>query len=561
MEVYKRRKFSPVSNKDLKYHDIAFLFAFAANFVLIVSIALSYGMVALTNEGSELVKVNNNGYEQSENSSYSTSSILLFGMMIILFVSVLLAILWIYVLSKIASYIINALLLTVILLPIMGGIVMIALGFALFGLILISLSVFILVFSLFIQPRMDFAAANLSVACVSILRMPSIFVYSLVTLFAQALFIVIWCVAAVGYATNNYKVSLFSHGVEYNTDQCTTYMYTANAITIPEYDGILSCSSGNCKVCICDGSLIGYSACVAPKLYGWAYCFLLLSLFWTSAVISNIMHCTTASAVSFWWRTPDTVNCKQSSMTSAAPTTTTVDTYENGPNNNNMKKIVQAAPQQQYQEKEEGYYYNDEVKEGFIRACSTSLGSISLASLLVAIVRTMRTIVYISCKQIDKLELSSEILRTVLRWITSLLKYILTVLDRVIVYFIRYALCFVAIHRCDFVTGSKAASHLLIQRGLTTLLNDDIIDVVVSVGHIITGSITMAIGYLYGSYSSIGHVYTLLLTVFGFTAGYLVSTVALSTISSAVSTVYVSYIENPNSLQVTTTTTTEIICL
>ena len=55
---------------------------------------------------------------------------------------------------------------------------------------------------------------------------------------------------------------------------------------------------------------------------------------------------------------------------------------------------------------------------------------------------------------------------------------------------------------------------------------------VLTIGHVIIGTTSMLVGYIYGRLSGIGHAYTLLLTVFGFAAGNLISVVALSTISS-----------------------------
>ena len=387
---------------------------------------------------------------------------------------------------------------SLILVPIVFGFVLFAMGFFVFGAALIALSIFLLVLSLFIRPRMDFAATNLKVACGAILQMPSIFGYALLAVGVQVLFSIVWGMAAVGYATSNNQTTVHSHGLIYDLDVCTTYVYSGS-FDVATY-GTLTCTSGTCHACVCDGNFVSNRSCVTPKLYGWTYAWLLLSLFWTSAVISNVVHVTTSAAVAKWW----TVGYPSALM----------------------------------------------VQEGFDAATTTSLGSICLGSLLVAVIRTLRTLLHFATRQLEKNRTSSGVLRQLQSCFTSMLKYFLTVMDRLVVYFNRYALCFVAIYRHDFRTASVAASSLFRTRGWSTLLNDDIIDIVLNIGHIIIGTTSMSVGYIYGRLSGVGHAYTVLLTIFGFAVGYLISIVALSTISSAVATVYVCYVDNPHALQV-----------
>lgn len=481
------------------YKDAVFLVLFGVNIVFVVSVALLYGLIALVSDGSDIVKVSKNGTQQDQTSEFTPSVLILLGIVSTLVTAVVTTSVWIFTLSRIASFVLNAILFSIISVPIIGGIILIAVGFFMFGAALLGLSICLLVLSLFIRPRMDFAAMNLKVACGAVLQMPSVFGYALLAVGVQVLYSIIWGMAAVGYATSNSEVTIHSHGLIYDIDECTSYVY-ADTLNIASY-GTLTCpvGSSSCRACVCDGNFISNSACVSPKLYGWTYCWLLLSLFWTSAVISNVVHCTTSAAVAKWWAV--------------------------------------------------GFPSAAVVQEGFERATTTSLGSICLGSLLVAIVRTTRSILYIATKQLSKVE-STGFIRKLQSFFIGLLRYILNVMDKLVVYFNRYALCFVAIYRYDFIKGSKSASNLFARRGFTTLLNDDIIDVVLNIGHVIIGTTSMSMGYVFGRLSGVGHAYTMLLTVFGFAAGYLISIVALSTISSAVATVYVCYVDNPMALQV-----------
>ena len=488
----------PAPSPPKHYKDIFFLFLFGVNIVCIVSVAILYGIVALSSGGDEVIKVADNGKQYDQTAEFTPSVSILLGMISTLAMAVVMTAVWIFTLSRIASYVLNAIMISMILVPIIFGFVLFAMGFFVFGATLIALSIFLLVLSLFIRPRMDFAATNLKVACGAVLHMPTIFGYALLAVGVQVLFSVVWGMAAVGYATSNNQTTIHSHGLVYDLDQCTTYVY-GSTLDVASY-GTLTCTGGTCRACVCDGTLVANHSCVTPKLYGWTYTWLLLSLFWTSAVVSNVVHCTTSAAVAKWWTM--------------------------------------------------GYPSAAMVQEGFDAATTTSLGSICLGSLLVAVIRTLRTLLYFASRQLDKNKSSSGALRQLQSCCVGLLKYLLALMDRLVVYFNRYALCFVAIYHHDFRTASVSASSLFTQRGWSVLLNDDIIDVVLNIGHIIIGTTSMSVGYIYGRLSGLGHAYTVLLTVFGFAAGYLVSIVALSTISSAVATVYVCYVDNPDALRV-----------
>jgi hypothetical protein len=488
------------AGQDRQYKDILFLVLFGFNIICVVSLALLYGMVALTSSGAEVININQNGKETDQTAEFTPSTEILLGMITIIASAVIATSLWILTLSRLASFVLNAILISLIMVPIICGLVLFFMGFFVFGFALLLMSVGLLVLSLCIRPRMDFAAANLKVACTAVLQVPSVFSYALLAVGVQVTFFLLWGIAAVGYATSNTDVTIHAHGLTYNMDECTTYLYSTT-LDLPHYQP-LTCSGGTCKACVCDGTYINAHACSATRLYGWEYFWLLLSLFWTSAVIANVVHCTVAAAVSKWW-------------------------------------VV-------------GYPSALTVQQGFERATTTSLGSICQASLLVAVVRTLRSAVHLANKQLSTCtaQSGSSVVRTLQQYLSRLLSFTLDILDRAVVYFNRYALCFVAINRYDFLTASKAATNLFVQRGFTTLLNDDIIDVVLNIGHVIIGIVSMCVGYVFGRLSNVGHAYTVLLTVFGFAAGFLTSIVALSTISSAVATVYVSYVENPLALQV-----------
>ena len=529
------------SNYDNSYKDILFLFLFAANLILVISVAFSYGIISLANGGPGTVRISADGTESDETSHLPTALFVISGIFLIIGIAVVLSVAWILFLARLAAHIINAILISIIIVPTIFGLIVFLSGFYLFGSSLIALSVAMLVFSLIIRPRMDFAVSNLRVASEAILQVPVTIAFSLIGLVTQVAFVMIWALAVVGYATNSYKISLH-HGDEFfRMGECTTYNFKDD-VTIGDYS--LTCDGkSTCHACFCGGDDIlvySSSACYTPQLYAWPFTLMLLSLFWTSAVISNVVHCTTSAAVASWWVTPV---ARSSSVA---------------------------------------------VHDAFLRSVSTSLGSICLGSLLVAVVRTLRSILYFATRRMqisshDQQQPSSaqsmlwglagrsgttstgtstlRLAGSALTGVTGvcrsfqavsvyLLQLLLRLLDWLVTYFNRYALCFVAIYRYDFLQASYAATELLQERGLTAFLNDDILDVILAVGHLTIGMVCMCAGFIYGKLVGVGSAYTLLLTVFGLVCGYLISTVTLATIASAVSAVYVCFAESPESLEV-----------
>ncbi|KAJ1404368.1 plasma-membrane choline transporter-domain-containing protein, partial [Ochromonadaceae sp. CCMP2298] len=476
------------------YKDVLYLFLFVVNVLSTLAIAVSYGVVAL-GAADHVVEVRDS-VEYDESPQHTSVRILL-GMVTALAVAFVLTLAWILTLSRIATYIINTLLMGVIMVPIVSGFAVFALGFYTMGTALVALAVGVLLASLCMRPRMDFAATNLKVACSALLAMPTTFVYALLLLLAQLAYSVLWAVAAVGFATSSYNVTVHAQGQEYHLDQCTTYLYSS-ALALEHVT--LTCS-GKCTACVCDSVLVVAGPCASPRVYPWACIWLLLSFFWTSAVLSNIVHCTTCSAVAAWWGSPE--------------------------GSLDAEGAVQA---------------------GFKRATGPSLGSLCLGSLLVAIVRTVRSLLHFGVRQAQRVSAPpglSHLLACILR----LALWGLAILDWVVTFFSRYALCFVAIYGADFATASRSAAALFADSGWAALLNGDIVDVVLGLGHLVIGATAMASAHLYARLSGLPQVYSLLLTVFGFAAGYMVSTVALTPVSSAVSSVYVCFVDNPQALQ------------
>eukprot|EP01038_Epipyxis_sp_PR26KG_P010595 gene10595-14234_t len=491
-----------LENSQLKYathyRDLPFLLLFASNLVIIFSLFLSYGVQALTNAGSNKITIESTtGLAVVNKSNRMTSLHILLGIILILSSSSFLSILWVYILSRLAQFIIISVLLSIIIISAIAAIIFLSTNIVSGGITMLLMSLGMMFLTIRLLPRVEFAAVNLQVACAAILAMPNIILHSFFILGIQLIYIIIWSIATIGYATNKSTVITSHNGVSYHVDQCSTYSYSASVILSPSTT--LTCVNGNCQACVCSGDLISNKACFSPKFYIAPYLFLLLSFFWTSSVLSNIVHCATAKAVNEWWRNE------------------------------------QPPP--------------DIMENSMVVTMSQSLGSICYGSLISAIVRTLRTALEILIMSIQKLDYN--ITRGFQLRILIILKYLMKLIERITNYFNRYAFVFVAIHGMDFRLASKQAVRLFEKKGWTAILNDDIIEFVLYLGNGGIAIITMLIGYYYSRAVRLGHVFTVFLTLLGFYSGYFMSMLTVSTITSSVAAICVCFAEDPSSFQVT----------
>lgn len=243
--------------------------------------------------------------------------------------------------------------------------------------------------------------------------------------------------------------------------------------------------------------------------------FLLISLYWTSQVLSNILHTTTSGTIASWWTSKS----------------------------QNKRAL----------------------REALYRSCSTSLGSICLGSLVVAIVTTLETIVSMANNSKKKLEEedrkregrrdqrprrnhngTNEIVKQLLQWLHKITKYINA-----------WAFVYVGLYGDTYLTaGKKVASSLFSQAGRSTFASDHLL-------YRVLGLMKVAIAVLTGAFLVVTQA------IFGWTVpgemdsstwqgalftsgllvGYWMSNVSLSVVESVARTVIVCFVENPNALQ------------
>ena len=166
----------------------------------------------------------------------------------------------------------------------------------------------------------------------------------------------------------------------------------------------------------------------------------MISLYWTCCVLSNIVHVVTAHAISHWWfyGLPDAGGA--------------------------LRGTSQASS------------WNI-VRDSVIHTCTRLLGPIAFGSLLVAVVRTLRSFVYLLVTLMGSgsglggmgvqvappsISIGGRVHTSrqsqgnkIKKFVIECLLVVLSVLDRAVTYFNHYAFCYVAISEMSFIQASR----------------------------------------------------------------------------------------------------------
>jgi hypothetical protein len=208
------------------------------------------------------------------------------------------------------------------------------------------------------------------------------------------------------------------------------------------------------------------------------------------------------------------------------------------------------------------------VRRNFVQSITYSLGSVCFGSLLVAVVKTTRAVLVFL---VDRMKFGkktrcarlaesnpcyayySSAVRcssTLQQLMLTILEYCLRVVEGSLEYFNKYAFCYVGIYGLDFKEASRAVVHMLQERGVTAIVNDEIVDIVLSLGHLVIAIVACGVATIYGYSHRLVKADRIILSSTGFLAGYLVCAVTLKVISSAVATTYVLFAEEPQEFEV-----------
>lgn len=231
---------------------------------------------------------------------------------------------------------------------------------------------------------------------------------------------------------------------------------------------------------------------------------LLIALYWGQQVTSNVVVTTTSGTVASWW-------------------------YSSNPPN-----VVSGA---------------------LYRSMTTSFGSICYGSLIVAILQALDTI---ARSLQDK---AREDNNAGLACLACLADCILNCLQSIMQYFNKWAYVYVGIYGYDFRTSGKAVMDLFRHRGWTAVINDDLTGSAMALGSFGVALLTAGAGLLIAAVAPeawthpLGSEYGkyLVFGLFGFFIGMSMALVLSAVISTALSTVFVCFAEDPAALRATHT--------
>ncbi|GLE04996.1 hypothetical protein PINS_up013980 [Pythium insidiosum] len=230
--------------------------------------------------------------------------------------------------------------------------------------------------------------------------------------------------------------------------------------------------------------------------------FILLSHFWFVEVAKNAVHCIAAGAVGEWWF---------------------------------------------------GLHDATTVQRSKIRALTLSLGSICLGSLVIATLSALKVLLLSTPRRKGRRS-PNACLECIIRFVT-----------RNVQFFNKFAFCQVAIYGKDFQTAGYDTMRVFRDRGWSAVLNDSLVSTVLSVGSLVVGAISGAIGsaWVYMTMKCTVEEFqkhpeqcetfnVVVLTFLSCSAvGYAMCALVSSVLESIVATIYVCFAEDPAALQQT----------
>lgn len=177
------------------------------------------------------------------------------------------------------------------------------------------------------------------------------------------------------------------------------------------------------------------------------------------------------------------------------------------------------------------------------RALTYSFGSISLGSLIVAIINFLRQLAASASQQ----DAASGDLIGACCWCVA--SCLLGFLEWAIEFLNRYAFSHIALYGKSYLQAAKDTWKLIKNRGIDALINECLINPVLGFGGLFIGYACALLAYLYlllsdPSYNSNGQ-YTALLVAFAFLIGFQIANIFTTPLSSGIDTIFVAMAWDP----------------
>jgi hypothetical protein len=419
-------------------------------------LALTIGVKAIVNRRTPAVVVLDQGEtdpaEGQRHVTYEGFKVFT-GLALICTLGVILSCLWLQAMVTCAPGLIGYTLLAAALLGLFSSAAFFAGAQPWVGVLTLCVTAVALLYFQQLRKRLAFASANLRVACAALWESAPVLGVGLGLLLCQVLWGLLWALALVGAATNADLTTLRApNGTLYSMAQCTTYETPA-----PNANFTATCGAtpqgATCVKCVCgagaDAATVWEgAACFSYRLYAGWLVVLLLGFLWGCAIIRNVGHCTVAGTVGTWW------------VSGGARASSSVGAH-------------------------------------FRRAATTSFGSVCLGSLLVAIVQTARSALLAAHRANQRTAQSNAV--------AAMLGCLLALVDRAVSWFNRYALVYVALYGLDFMSAGAATTELFKARGISALVNDTLVEGVLTLGSVVVGLVCAVAGYLYAREAQLSH--------------------------------------------------------
>lgn len=173
----------------------------------------------------------------------------------------------------------------------------------------------------------------------------------------------------------------------------------------------------------------------------------------------------------------------------------------------------------------------------FRRATTYSFGSISLGSLIVAIINMLRQACSIAQQQSAS---EGNMIGTIF---FCCLRCIIGLLDWAVQFINRYAFCHIALYGKPYFAAAKDTWTMMKDRGIDALINDCLIGPVLTMGALFVGYLCALLSYLYLEFTkpayNEGREFTPVIMAFSFLLGLQICQIFVTPIGSGVDTIFV----------------------
>ena len=419
-------------NDPTQYNDIFWAIFFYIHVFIILTVAIALG----AKYHATSIPINSTFTISSHYYAYGFGS---------LAIGLLAALFWILLIRKFARLVVWTCVLLSALAFIIVSIYMFSNKSTAGGVIFFILFILNCAYIYYIRNRIEFSVVLLETAVEYINQYPASIYTGLGFLAVQAVWVLIWFFALI------FTVATF----------------------VIDHDNCVN-QSGNVNSCTYGGLNI-------------ALFFFMISLYWGSAVIMNVVHTTVAGSFASWYFLYPT----------------------QGQENPTWKSMM--------------------------RALTTSFGSICFGSFIVAVIKTIKSILRSASRSSGSC-------------ISACAYCIISCIDSILNLFNTYAYTYIAIYGLSYCEAGKEVYNLMNVRGIDTIVNEDITLTVLNCGTTFGGFVTGVFTYGLASGYKAGSNEMALAVTFGVFAGMLMTACVMEVLHSCVAAFFVCYAEDPQAL-------------